>query len=694
MAKLSIVAGATSQSVSIFIQDSTVTTGAGKTGLVFNTSGLIAYYVFNGANGGSNAITLATLAAANSAFSSGGFKEIDATNMPGCYRLDIPNAAIASSKGRSSVIMLSGATGMVPCLLEIELTAIDNQVADSARTIGTVTTVTNQLTAAAIATGVWQDTTAGDFTTASSIGKSLYTSGVVPGGSAGLLISGTNSGTTTLGALTVTGATTLTGNVAAAAGVTITQSTTNGAGLSITGNGSGAGILSTGGATGHGISATSGATSGNGLTLSGGTLGHGLSSTGVGTSKHGATFVAGGTTANGILVTGGSTSGAGIQINTTSGDGISSTPTAGHGITATGQGTTKHGMNLTGGATTSAGLSLTGGGTSGDGLLVATTSGHGFNIAATGTSKHGITATGGNGGTSDGIKGVAGTGGVDIRGNITGNLVGTVSTLTTYTGNTVQTGDSYARLGAPTGASVSADIAAIKAQTNGIASIPTSNPSAAIIATTVWQDATAGDFTTANSIGKSLYNAFTSNTSVYTVAALANAPTSGSAPTVGQIATAVWQDTTAGDFTVSASIGKSVMNGVALGTGLTINAYTGDTPQTGDSFARLGAPAGASIAADLAEIEAETDGIAAIPTSNPSAATIATAVLTTAMTESYPVKGATITLAQGIYDVVQHMGEENITGTTKTILKRDQVTAAKTFTINDATNPSAVTEAT
>jgi hypothetical protein len=76
----------------------------------------------------------------------------------------------------------------------------------TAGTITTVTTVTNQLTAAQVATGVWQDAAAGDFTTSGSIGKSLYTSGVVPGGSGGLLISGSNSGTTTLGALTVSGA--------------------------------------------------------------------------------------------------------------------------------------------------------------------------------------------------------------------------------------------------------------------------------------------------------------------------------------------------------------------------------------------------------------------------------------------------------------------------------------------------------
>lgn len=43
--------------------------------------------------------------------------------------------------------------------------------------------------------------------------------------------------------------------------------------------------------------------------------------------------------------------------------------------------------------------------------------------------------------------------------------VTTVGTLTTYTGNTPQTGDAFARLGAPAGASVSADVAAVKTDT-------------------------------------------------------------------------------------------------------------------------------------------------------------------------------------------------------------------------------------
>jgi len=84
-----------------------------------------------------------------------------------------------------------------------------NASGNYAGTVATVTTVTNQLTAAAIATGVWQDATAGDFTVASSIGKSLFTGGVVPGGTNGLFIAGTNAATVittnlTTGAIVVT----------------------------------------------------------------------------------------------------------------------------------------------------------------------------------------------------------------------------------------------------------------------------------------------------------------------------------------------------------------------------------------------------------------------------------------------------------------------------------------------------------
>ena len=115
--------GATSQSIDIEILDSTSTTGARKTGLAYNTSGLTAYYRRVG--GSATAITLATQTASG-AWSSGGFAEIDATNMPGVYRLDLPDAAVASGADAVTVT-LKGATGMAQVSMTIQLVAIDLQ---------------------------------------------------------------------------------------------------------------------------------------------------------------------------------------------------------------------------------------------------------------------------------------------------------------------------------------------------------------------------------------------------------------------------------------------------------------------------------------------------------------------------------------------------------------------------------------
>jgi hypothetical protein len=250
MAKISILAGTTSKLLRIFVQNSSVTTGAGLTGLAFGTAGLTGYYIREGANA-TTQITLATQTLGT--WATGGFIVVDGTNMPGCYEISIPNAAIASG-AKSVLIYYQGAANMAPVVLEVELTAVDNQstgfglVNASANavqfagqtitaaagvtipssiasptnitsgTITTVTTVTNQLTAAAIATGVWQDATAGDFTTASSIGKSLYTTGATPGATGGLFIAGTNAATTITTGLTTTFTGNLTGSVASVTG--------------------------------------------------------------------------------------------------------------------------------------------------------------------------------------------------------------------------------------------------------------------------------------------------------------------------------------------------------------------------------------------------------------------------------------------------------------------------------------------
>lgn len=119
MAKLTIKPGSTSVSLYVFVGNSSVTTGAGLTGLAYNTASLVAYYVRP--LGSATAITLATQTVTG-AWSSGGFVEVDATNMPGVYRLDVPDAVIATGV-RSAVIMLKGAANMVPVVMEIDLNA-------------------------------------------------------------------------------------------------------------------------------------------------------------------------------------------------------------------------------------------------------------------------------------------------------------------------------------------------------------------------------------------------------------------------------------------------------------------------------------------------------------------------------------------------------------------------------------------
>ncbi len=123
MAKLDPVQGTTSMSVDFFVQDSSSTTGAGLTGLVYNSGSLTAYYYRQGA-ASATSMTLVTMTVGT--WTSLGFKEIDATNMPGWYQLGIPNAALAAG-AKSVKIMLKGATNMAPVNIELQLPAVDNQ---------------------------------------------------------------------------------------------------------------------------------------------------------------------------------------------------------------------------------------------------------------------------------------------------------------------------------------------------------------------------------------------------------------------------------------------------------------------------------------------------------------------------------------------------------------------------------------
>jgi hypothetical protein len=88
--------------------------GSALTGLAYNSSGLTAYYVRPGAS--PTAISLATQTATGS-YSSGGFVPVDNTNMPGLYRIDIPNAVFNSGVDEAT-IYIRGAANMNPLRIE------------------------------------------------------------------------------------------------------------------------------------------------------------------------------------------------------------------------------------------------------------------------------------------------------------------------------------------------------------------------------------------------------------------------------------------------------------------------------------------------------------------------------------------------------------------------------------------------
>lgn len=204
-------------------------------------------------------------------------------------------------------------------------------------------------------------------------------------------------------------------------------------------------------------------------------------------------------------------------------------------------------------------------------------------------------------------------------------------------------------------------------------------------------------------------------------------------------ANAITAAATAADFTTE--IQSGLATAAALATAQTdldnIDAKTTNLPTdpadqsliiaaTNAIVALLGTPAGVSVSADIAAVKAETAsiltdtaeigaagaGLTALATQSsvndlptnaelataldalPTAAENATAVLTTAMTESYRADGATGTLAQMQYEIIGHLGESAIVGTTKTINKVDGTTAAATFTLDSDTAPTSITRAT
>ena len=126
MPKVYVDRGATSRIFHIFIQDSSVTTGAGLVGLGFASPGLVSAYIRPG-EAASTALTLETgtlgtwVAPTSNAHMR--FVMIHPVDMPGWYEIQLPDALLDTTGTRKSLgIILQGAASMAPCNLEIQLT--------------------------------------------------------------------------------------------------------------------------------------------------------------------------------------------------------------------------------------------------------------------------------------------------------------------------------------------------------------------------------------------------------------------------------------------------------------------------------------------------------------------------------------------------------------------------------------------
>lgn len=137
MAKLSLAHSSTSVILRGKIRDSTQSDGRGLTGLTSGSASLRIAVISDveaatTAYTGSNLETITTLGTyAAPTSGKARFKEVDATNHPGIYEIQLADARYSVSNAKSMLVSVNGATNAVQLDFEIELTRTNNQ--DSVR---------------------------------------------------------------------------------------------------------------------------------------------------------------------------------------------------------------------------------------------------------------------------------------------------------------------------------------------------------------------------------------------------------------------------------------------------------------------------------------------------------------------------------------------------------------------------------
>lgn len=209
---------------------------------------------------------------------------------------------------------------------------------------------------------------------------------------------------------------------------------------------------------------------------------------------------------------------------------------------------------------------------------------------------------------------------------------GDLTKVNTLDGHTAQTGDNYARLGAPAGASVSSDIAAIEAQTDDI------GVAGAGLTALPWNS--AWDAEVQSEVTDAL-NAYDPPTKSELDSGLAGLNDLSAA----QVNTEV--DTALADY---------------------------DPPTKAELDAGLAALNDLS----AAEVNAEVVDVLTVD----------------ALADSYASDGSQPTIGQAVLAILQFLTEKSASGTTISVKKPDGTTTAMTFTLDSATVPTSITRAT
>lgn len=268
-------------------------------------------------------------------------------------------------------------------------------------------------------------------------------------------------------------------------------------------------------------------------------------------------------------------------------------------------------------------------------------------------------------------------------------------------------GDAFTRLGAPVGASISADIAAVQADTDNI---QTRLP-AALVSGRI--DASVG------AMASGVLTATAIDADAITDAKVASDVTIASVTgAVGSVTGAVGSVTGNVGGNVTGSVGSVVgaVGSVTGNVGGNVTGSVGSVATGGITAASLAADTitAAKLAADVTtELQtglATASAVAAISTTLGSAGAGLTAVpwnaawdaevesevadaLEATIADSIPSDGTRPSVKQALYILTQHMLERSVSGTTVTIRKPDGSTTLLTLTLNDATSPTSVTRA-